>query len=68
MKTKRSALAPRAPRFDRFQTAVGGLGFVPSAMGARFDPYTEPARAPQRTTVEMEQVTKIIIGGNAAEG
>lgn len=61
MRNKKAVLPPRSPRFNRFQTAVGGLGFVPSANGARFDPYGEPPRELQRSKADMEQVERVAI-------
>ncbi|MGH9474700.1 MAG: hypothetical protein ACRD1C_00045 [Terriglobales bacterium] len=56
-----TTLAPRPPQFDRFQTAVSGLGFVPSACGARFDPYGEPQRRPRRSAAEMERIERVSV-------
>ncbi|MGH9413821.1 MAG: hypothetical protein ACRD0Y_08780 [Terriglobales bacterium] len=61
MRKKNATLPPRAGLFNRFQTAVGGLGFVASANGARFDPYTEPVRQQRRSKADMEQVERIAI-------
>lgn len=62
LRKKNVPLPARPPRFDRFQTAVAGLGFVPSAIGARFDPYSEPALSPRRSLGEMERVERVPVG------
>lgn len=59
LRKKNLQLPARPPRFDRFQTAVAGLGFVPSAIGARFDPYGEPTTTPRRSLSEMERVERV---------
>ena len=56
MKTK--GIEPRG-QFDRFQTAVAGIGFVPTAIGNRFDPYHEPARKPSQSREQMERVERV---------
>ncbi|MGH9486425.1 MAG: hypothetical protein ACRD04_02390 [Terriglobales bacterium] len=60
-KHKATQLSPRPAGFNRFQTAVTGLGFVPSAIGARFDPYSEPARHPQASREQMERVERVAV-------
>lgn len=57
---KTPTVTPRG-RFDRFQTAVAGLRFVPTVIGNRFDPYREPARTPTQTRQQLEQVARIAI-------
>ena len=63
MKTKTPRLAPRSPRSTLFQTALGGLTCVPTAMEAHFDPYTETPAPFARTRAEMEAVPRFEING-----
>ncbi|HUX66075.1 MAG TPA: hypothetical protein VMV31_01150 [Terriglobales bacterium] len=62
---KSSAPAPRAPRFNRFQTSISGLRYAHTVMDAHFDPYAEPARRPQQSLQAMESVPKIAIAPNS---
>ncbi|MGH9473869.1 MAG: hypothetical protein ACRD1M_14145 [Terriglobales bacterium] len=55
--------APRVGAFNRFQTAVGGLGYVPTAMDAHFDPYADPVKPPARPLASLERVPTIVVDG-----
>jgi hypothetical protein len=52
---------PARNAFDRFQTAVAGIRFVPTVIGNRFDPYQEPARKPSQSRQQLEQVARVEI-------
>ncbi|HVB40754.1 MAG TPA: hypothetical protein VNE83_07615 [Terriglobales bacterium] len=59
---KTSLPPPRAPRYNRFQTAVSGVAFVHTAIDSHFDPYTETARPLHISSAEMETVPRIEVG------
>lgn len=63
MKRSQKPTAPRVGAFNRFQTAVGGVGYVPTAMDAHFDPYADPVQRPARPLASMEQVPAIAVDG-----
>lgn len=58
---KTPPIAARTSRFNRFQTAIAGLRYVPTAINAHFDPYHEPAQRPNRTLAAMEAVPRIAV-------
>lgn len=53
--------SPRGSRFNRFQTSVPGLTWVPTSMDAHFDPTLEPPPQPGRSTEQMERVDRVEI-------
>jgi hypothetical protein len=59
-----SEAAPRTGRFNRFQTAVNTVRYVPTAVDAHFDPYAQPLPRPQRSLEEMERIPRVEIPRN----
>ncbi len=59
-----SDAAPRVGRFNRFQTAINTVRYVPTAVDGHFDPYADPAPRPQRSLAAMEQIPRIEIPRN----
>jgi hypothetical protein len=62
-KTK-SPAAPRVGRFNRFQTAVSGVRYVPTSVDGHFDAYAEPLPRPQRSLQDMERIPRVEIPRN----
>ncbi len=59
-----TSAAPRVGSFNRFQTAVNAVRYVPTSVDGHFDPYTEPLPRPQRSLEAMEQIPRIEIPRN----
>ena len=57
---------PRAARYNRFQTSVAGMTYVPTAINAHFDPYAETPRPLQISRAEMETIPRLEVGPEAA--
>jgi hypothetical protein len=55
--------APRVGRFNRFQTAINTVRYVPTADDGHFDPYAHAMPRPQRSLEEMERVARVEIPG-----
>ncbi|MGH9393146.1 MAG: hypothetical protein ACRD1E_03185 [Terriglobales bacterium] len=61
-KKRSSKPRERGPKFNRFQTAVSGLGFVKTAVDAHFDAYAEHAATGPRTLAKLEAVARVTVG------
>lgn len=59
-----SEAAPRVGRFNRFQTAVSGMRYVPTSVDGHFDAYAEPLPRPQRSLEDMERIPRVEIPRN----